>query len=89
MKTKWNELSSADKAMLIVRIVVSVAVIILASLQLLGIWDKAINLTAPMIAVVLILQSVQEWKTNRPAAIFGLFATLFIFACAVIVWFVP
>lgn len=48
----------------------------------------AINLTAPLMGIVLLIQSVQEWKQQRSVAIFGLCAALFIFGCAIVVWFV-
>ena len=78
---------AADKFMLIVRIVASILVVAFAALQLLGVWDKAINLAAPLMGIVLLIQSVQEWKKQRGVAIFGLCAALFIFGCAIIVWF--
>lgn len=87
MKRKWRELAQADKFMLIVRVVVSVLVVVFAALQLFGVWDKAINLAAPLMGVVLLIQSVQEWKKQRGVAIFGLCAALFIFGCAIVVWF--
>lgn len=87
MKRNWKELSDADKLMLTVRIVASILVVVFAALQLLGVWDKAINLAAPLIGVVLLIQSVQDWKKQRGVAIFGLCAALFIFGCAIVVWF--
>ena len=87
MKRKWRNLSQADKFMLIVRVVASIIVVFFAALQLLGVWDKAINLAAPLMGIVLLLQSVQEWKKQRGVAIFGLCAAPFIFGCAIVVWF--
>lgn len=87
MKRKWKEMLTADKFMLIVRIVASIFVVVFASLQLFGVWDKAINLAAPLMGVVLLIQSVQDWKKQRGVAIFGLCAALFISGCAIVVWF--
>lgn len=87
MKRKWKEMPAVDKFMLIVRIVASILVVAFASLQLFGLWDKAINLAAPLMGIVLLIQSVQEWKRQRGVAIFGLCAALFIFGCAIVVWF--
>ena len=87
MKRKWGELPSADKFMLSVRIAASILVVALASLQLLGVWDKAINLAAPLMGVVLLIYSVQGWKEHRGVALFGLCAALFIFGCSIVVWF--
>ena len=87
MKRKWRDLSQADKFMLIVKVVASIIVVIFAALQLLGVWDKAINLAAPLMGIALLFQSVQEWKKQRGVAIFALCAALFIFGCAIVVWF--
>ena len=87
MKRKWRDLSQADKFMLIVRVVASFLVVIFAALQLMGVWDKAINLAAPLMGIVMLVQSVQEWKKQRGIAIFGLCAALFIFGFTIMVWF--
>lgn len=87
MKRKWRDLSQVDKFMLSVRIAASFLVVVFAALQLLGVWDKAINFAAPLMGTVLLIQSVQEWKKQRGVAIFGLCAALFIFGCAIVVWF--
>ena len=87
MTRKWRELLPADKFMLIVRVVTSILVVGLAVFQLLGVWDKAINLAVPLMGVVLQIQSVQEWKEHRGVALFGLCAALFIFGCSIVVWF--
>ena len=84
---KWNERNWADKVMLVVRIIASFLVVVFATLQLLGVWDKAINLAAPLMGIVLLIQSAQEWKQQRGVAIFGLCAALFVFGCAIVVWF--
>ena len=84
---KWNERPRADKYMLIVRVVASFLVVVFAALQLLGVWDKAINVATPLMGIVLLLQSVQEWKKQRGVAIFALCAALFIFGCGIVVWF--
>lgn len=88
MKTRWNEMTVSAQVMIIVRIVASIGVMVFAALQLFGVWDKAINLAAPLIGVVLLIQSIQEWKQHRGVAIFGLCAALFIFGCTIVVWFV-
>ena len=46
-KIKWNEMTDSNKIMLIIRIIVSICVVALASLQLFGVWDKAINVAVP------------------------------------------
>ena len=72
MKTKWNEKSTADKTMLVLRIIVSIAVLIGAVLQITGVWDRALNIAVPLLSALILIQSIQEQKENRKAlAIIG------------------
>ena len=68
MKTKWNEKSTADKVMLVLRIVISVVVLIGAVLQITGVWDKALNVAIPFLSVLILIQSVQEHKEQKKAS---------------------
>lgn len=86
MKNKWNDMIFADKAMIAVRIIASCIVIVFAALQLLGVWENAINFAVPLLGVVLLLQSIQEWKAKRKVALFGFCTALFIFVCTAVVW---
>lgn len=87
MKEKWNERTNNEKLLIIVRIVASIGVVIFSMLQLLGVWEKAINVSAPLVGVVLLVQSIQEWKKSRGVAVFGLLCALFIFICTIVVLF--
>ena len=72
MKTKWNEKSTADKTLLVLRIIVSIAVLIGAVLQITGVWDRALNIAVPLLSALILIQSIQEQKENRKAlAIIG------------------
>ena len=68
MKTKWNEKPTADKIMLILRIVISVVVLIGAVLQLTGVWNRALNIAVPLLSALILIQSIQEQKENRKAS---------------------
>ena len=68
MKTKWNEKSTADKVLLILRIIVSIAVLIGAALQLMGVWDRALNIAVPLLSALILIQSIQEQKENKKAS---------------------
>ena len=43
-----------------IALLASLLVVVFAALQLLGVWDKAINLAAPLMGIVLLIQSAQE-----------------------------
>ena len=68
MKTKWNDKSTADKVMLVLRVVISVVVLIGAVLQITGVWDKALNVAIPLLSVLILIQSVQEHKEQKKAS---------------------
>ena len=68
MKTKWDEKSTADKVMLVLRIIISVVVLIDAVLQITGVWDKALNVAIPISSVLILIQSVQEHKEQKKAS---------------------
>ncbi|MBQ6796281.1 MAG: hypothetical protein IJO83_09110 [Clostridia bacterium] len=68
MKTKWNEKSTADKIMLILRIVISVVVLVGAALQITGVWDKALNVVIPLLSVLILIQSIGEHREQRKAS---------------------
>ena len=65
MKTKWNEKSTADKVMLVLRVVISIVVLIGAVLQITGVWDKALNVSIPLLSVLILIQSIQEHKQQK------------------------
>lgn len=87
MKTNLKEKSTVDKVMLILRIITSIVVVVFASLQLFGVWERAINFAVPLMGVMLLIQSIQEWKQHRGVAVFSLSAAVFIFGCSIVVWF--
>ena len=68
MKTKWNEKSTADKVMLVLRIVISVVVLVGAVLQITGVWYKALNVAIPLLSVLILIQSIQEHKEQKKAS---------------------
>ena len=68
MKTKWNEKSTADKTLLVLRIIVSIAVLVGAVLQITGVWDKALNVAIPLLSVLILIQSIQEHKEQKKAS---------------------
>ena len=68
MKTKWSEKSTADKIMLVLRIIISVVVLVGAALQLTGVWDDALNVAVPFLSVLILIQSIQEHREQKKAS---------------------
>ena len=89
MKARWNSLSKSDRIINLLIVLLSVTVVLLAALQLLGIWEDSINVYEPLIGVALLLQTIYHWKRSRTVAIISLCAAGFIFACAIVILVVP
>ena len=89
MKARWKNMTTRDRIIHVLIIVLSVAVIILAALQLLGIWKDSINVYEPLVGVVLLLQAKLFWKKNRETAVIQLCAAGFVFICAFVILVLP
>ena len=89
MKERWNQMTTRDRIINVLIILLSVAVIALAALQLLGIWEDSIIVYEPLIGIVLLLQTIFHWKKNRTVAILSLCAAGFVFACTIVILVLP
>ena len=87
MKTKWKDAPLIHKIVTVVSIIVALAVIVLAILQMFDIWTQAINLCVPFMGVNLLCQTYIQWNTSRKTAYFSLGCAVFVFACAIAVFF--
>ena len=88
MKTKWKDVPLIHKIVTAVSIIVALAVIVLAILQMFDIWTQAINLCVPLMGVNLLCQTYIQWNTSRKTAYFSLGCAAFVFACAIAVFFI-
>lgn len=86
-KEECKNRTKNEKILFITRLILSITVIIFALLQLLKVWEKAIYVSTPLMGVVLLIQSIQEWKSSRGVAIFGLICSLFILICTIVALF--
>lgn len=75
-----------EKALSVMGILCSLSIIILAFVQILGIWKTAINVFEPLLGVLMFIQAIQNWKKNKVVAIFSLCAAIFIFLVAVFIF---
>ena len=87
MKTKWKDAPLTHKIVTVVSIIVALAVIVLAILQMFDIWTQAINLCVPLMGVNLLCQTYIQWNISRKTAYFSLGCAVFVFACAIAVFF--
>ena len=88
MKTKWKDTPLSHKIITVFSVIVSLAVVALAILQIFDIWTQAINLCVPLMGVNLLCQTYTQWNTSRKTAYFSLGCAVFVFACAIAVFFV-
>ena len=88
MKIKdWNKKTIPFKILTIFGLIISVTIVVLALMQIFNVWDKAINVFEPLLGVLMIIQAIENWKTNRLTAYFSLFVAIFMFLVAIIILF--
>lgn len=88
MKLKWKDTPLLHKSITIVSIFASVSVVVLAVLQIFDVWNQAINVFMPLMGVTMLCQAYMQWNTSRKVAYFSIGTAIFIFICAIIVFFV-
>lgn len=83
----WEQKSLFMKFITIVGFIISIAIMILSFLQIFDIWDKAINIFEPLLGVLMLIQTIENWESNKRTAYFSLFVAIFIFLVAIIILF--
>ena len=81
MKTAWKERSLTNRIVTVVSILSSLAVIVLAILQMTGTWELAINLCVPMMGTTMLCQACLQWKASKAVAYANLGAAIIAFLC--------
>ena len=79
VKNTWSKKQTYEKVLSIIGTTCAISIIILAPIQILGIWNTAINIVEPMLGVLMLTQTIQNWKKNKGTAILSLLATILIF----------
>ena len=75
-------------AVTVVSILISVAIIVLAGLQIAGVWEDSINFVVPLLGLSNLCSAYTQWEKNRKVAYFSLGTAVFIFICSVVVFFI-
>lgn len=88
MKTKWKDAPLLYKVVTIISVLTSLSVVVLAVLQMFDIWEQAINVFMPLMGVTMLCQSYMQWNNSRKVAYFSIGTAVFIFICAIVVFFV-
>ena len=88
MKSKWKDAPLLHKIVTIISILASLSVVVLAVLQMFDIWNQAINICVPLMGLIMLCQAYIQWNTSRKVAYFSIGTAVFIFGCAIVVFFV-
>ena len=88
MKIKWKEVPLSHKIITVGSVIVSLAVVVLAILQIFDVWDQAINVFMPLMGVTMLCQSYMQWNNSRKVAYFSIGTAAFILICSIVVFFV-
>lgn len=87
MKSKWKDMPLLHKVVTIASMLISLAVIVLAILQIFDIWTQAINVLVPLTGVTMLCQAYTQWNISRKVAYFSIGVAVFVFICAIAVFF--
>ena len=82
----WSQKQTYEKVLSVMGIICSIIIIILACMQILGIWKTAINVFEPLLGMLMLIQAIQNWKKNKVVAIFSLCVAIFIFLVTIFIF---
>ena len=86
MKSKWKDMPLLHKVVTIASMLISLAVIVLAILQIFDIWTQAVNVLVPLTGVTMLCQAYTQWNISRKVAYFSIGVAVFVFICATAVF---
>jgi len=82
----WKEKSPYEKSLLVLSMILSVFVVLFATLSITGRWQDADYLIQPLLGIAMLIQALQFWKYNRLVSIFSLFAVFLILIALMILY---
>ncbi len=89
MQQEKSKRPPLQNAVTVFGILLSVAIIVLAGLQLTDVWTDATNLLVPLLGLNLLCQAYTQWNVHRKTAYFSLGVAIFIFICSIVVLLLP
>ena len=75
----------SPKALTVLAIIMSVIVVVLSVLQILDVWEEAIDLIVPLMGLSQIINAIAQWKQSRQTARIMLACGILILVISVIV----
>ena len=88
MKSNRKDVPLIHKIVTVISVLASLSVVVLAVLQILDVWSAAINVCIPLMGVTMLCQAYMQWNNSRKVAYFSIGTAVFIFACAIVIFFV-
>jgi len=88
MKSNRKDVPLIHKIVTVISVLASLSVVVLAVLQILDVWSAAINVCIPLMGVTMLCQAYIQWNNSRKVAYFSIGTAVFIFACAIVIFFV-
>ena len=86
LSNQWSEKTLLMKVLFVLRIMVAVSIIVLAILQLTEVMENADNIFMPLLAVLCMIQSIENWNIQKQLSIFSMLAAIFILLVAALKW---
>lgn len=87
MKENWKKIPLPHKIVSTISILTSLAVIVLAVLQIFGILPAG-RIYIPLMGVTMLCQAYLLWNTSRKVAYYSIGTAVFIFICAIAVFLI-
>ena len=86
MKTQWKNMSAMHKTVTVISFPLCIAIIALAILQIVGVWEDAGMVFIPLLGLESFCQAYINWKPKRGLAYLNIGTGIFVLACSVAVF---
>lgn len=73
-----------EKVLFVISNICSISIIILVCMQISGAWKTATNVFEPLLGVLMLIQTIQNWKKNKKVAIISLCAAILLFVSSIL-----
>jgi len=87
VRKPWKERTGIEKALCLLKIMVSLVILGASCMKFLNIWPAALNLAIPLFAIYYLLETVYYWKNDKDMAALSFFMTVIIAAVSCAVFF--
>lgn len=87
MKTRWNEKTSMEKVMRMIRTLLLVVVIVLIIFRFFGVVNSGIKYAVPLLGIEKCISAFQQWKEDRDLASLDILLAIITFTVTFIIWF--